>query len=734
MAAIDYSDHEAVLKVLGKDQDAEQDNREKVRECHYFIEKDDGMWEPSIWNKMSKRPRYTFDLTTPIIDQIVNEMDGADFDVRVRPAGGDATKETARVMDGMIRNIENMSNAQHIYMDAGRGIVVGGMGGWEVVQDWGDTDGFEQDLYIRPISDYVNRVWFDCHAERQDQSDANHVFKLSDMSPEEYEDKWPEGKKQSISAERSTEVYTNKAEVITIGCIKWKKPVTKTLHLMTNGAVYEENEKFNQVKDELAEQNVTIKRSRTTESHKVCSRHFDNGGWLDDAVDTVFEYLPIVPAFANFRISDGKTIYKGKVERLMDAQRVFNYSKSREVEDAVLAPKPLYWMTNDQAAGHEEELSNLNTTNDPVQFYNPDPEQPGGPMFLGGAQVNQGMNVLSGSMAQQIQATAGMFGINQGQQDSAMSGIAIQSLQNKGDNATRHFFSSMEVAITYCAKVLVNAIPKVYDSERMVRVLGEDNSEEMIKINERIYDQESRQFVELNDLTKGKYDVVCDVGPAFKNRQQEATKAFQELSQVIPGLADITADIQLKNIPSPGMDLAAERVRRQLIQNGVIPESQLTQEEIQEQQQAQELAAQQPKELTPDEKIAQAETARVEAETADIMSKAQERQHKGELEELKLMMQQQKDAKDDEKAMFDAFLKGQAAIFSNQQMMANTLKSFKEVMGVDSIATPELADVVSDQIEILAEQQESIEDAQEREAVQGATTQQLIEEVERGRI
>lgn len=266
-----------------------------------------------------------------------------------------------------------------------------------------------------------------------------------------------------------------------------------------------------------------------------------------------------------------------------------------------LAPRPKYWMTKNQAKDPKvrAKLETLNTNNDPVQLFDNDPELPGPPQMIGGAMVNPGLVTASQSMQQQVALSAGLFSPNQGSIDGPMSGIAIQSLQNKGDNGTIKYFTSQEVAICQTARVLIGAIPDVYDSERQVRVLGEDGSDEMVSLNERVFDNESGEIVEINNLSKGQYDVTCDVGPAFQNRQQEAVKAFQELSQVIPGLADITADIQLKNIPSPGMDLAAERVRRQLLQSGAIPQSQMTQEEIAEAEQAQMMAQQQPQQPRP---------------------------------------------------------------------------------------------------------------------------------------
>lgn len=712
--AIDYTDHDKVVATLKVDQEPEHDNRERAREAHYFVEKPDGQWEPGIISAMGNRPRYTFDLINPIIDQIAGEMDQADFDIRVRPAGGEASKENAITLDGLIRNIENMSNAQNVYMAGARDMIVSGIGGWEVVQDWAETDSFDQDLFIRPICDFVNRVWFDSGAELQDMSDANHVFVLQNLTKTEYESRFPKGGGQSVNTEKSTDAYTFKPDFVTVGRILYKKKTKKTLVRMSNGAVYEQTDDFKKVVNELKQQGITVKDERERDSFEVHSRLFDGSDWLKEDEKTVFQLLPVIPTFGNFRISDGKVIYRGHVEKLIDAQRVYNYSRSREIEEGALAPRAKYWMTEAQAAGHEGELETLNTNADPVQFFNPDEENPGPPQQSGGAAINPGLTNVSASMSQQIQQSAGLFGLNQGDlQQGNLSGVAIQSIQNKGDNATIKYFTSQEVAICQTARVLVNAAPKVYDSERMIRVLGEDGVDEMVKINEKVFDNETQEFSTLNDLTVGKYDVTCDVGPAFKNRQQETIKAFQELATVIPGLAEITADIQLKNIPTPGMDLAAERVRQRLFQSNLIPESQMTDEEKEQLQQAQ----QQPKEPSPEDVIAKAEEDRVRAETADTISKTQERAKKLELQELTLALKKQSQDVAHQNELIKANIDGQKQIFEVLNLQAQTLKTLREASGVDAITGPHVIESFVQQAETITDQQDAIQATPETDEV-----------------
>ena len=168
----DFDNYQAVSEMVGKSQDTDHDNRERVREAHLFINKRDGQWEPYWWGLNSGKPRYTFDMTTPVIDQISGEMMEADFDIVVKPMGGDATKDIAKVYDGLIRNIEAVSNAVHVFQQSGRSMVTGGMDGWRVNHKYVDDDSFDQDLVIEAVPNFYDRVYFDDGAEKQDKSDA----------------------------------------------------------------------------------------------------------------------------------------------------------------------------------------------------------------------------------------------------------------------------------------------------------------------------------------------------------------------------------------------------------------------------------------------------------------------------------------------------------------------------------------------------------------------------------
>ena len=407
--------------------------------------------------------------------------------------------------------------------------------------------------------------------------------------------------------------------------------------MMSNGQTHEVTEDFEKVVDDLIAIGVTEVRRRKRKVHKVCSRYFDAKDWLEDDKDTVFNRIPVVPVYGNFKIFENKTIYWGVVEKLLDPQRVLNYAMSREIEEGALAPRAKYWMTPAQALGHEDTLRTLNTNSDPVQFFNADPEFPSVPQQNGGAQINAGLRTVSQAMQGMINASAGMFAANMGDNPNAQSGVAIRQLQDKGDNGTFKYSRAMEIAIAATGQLIKDAIPKVYDTERTIRVLREDESFDMADINQKVIDNQTGEIVVVNDLSVGVYDVVCKAGPSFKNRQQETVETILALAQVDPSLMAIAGDLLLQSVATPAASQMAERKRSQMLQQGLIPQSQMTEEELQQMQQ-QMMQAQGQQQPDPAMVLAQAEGMKAQAE----MLKAQVDQAKMQNEQLKIQIEAQK--------------------------------------------------------------------------------------------
>lgn len=619
-----YEDHSWMLEALAKAQDDDHDNREAAREAHAFVNDRDGQWEAKWRDVYEGRPRYTFDLTNPMIEQITGSIAKSDYSIKVLPAGGKASKKAATKYEGIVRHIEAISNANEIYSKSGKSMAVQGCDGWEVVQAYQDGDSFDQDLMIATVPNWLNRVWLGPHTE-QDGSDAQFGWKLVGLTEDEYKAKYPKRDiPSSVSTDQTTRLrYCGRDDLILVGTFYYLKPVERELVIMSNGKTHVVDEDFEKLADEYAAMQITELRRRTRTVMKVCTRLFDNDDWIEKPKETVFEnWIPLVPLYANFDYMDDAVEYYGAVEKMMDWQRVYNYSMTREIEDGAFAPRKKYWMSPAQAAGYAETLQTLNTNNDPVQLFNPDPELPGPPQYLGGAQINEGLRVISEAMRTGLPMSAGLFAASLGDNPGLQSGVAIEALQDRGDIGSNKYIEARTIAQRQTGRILVNAIPRVYDIGREVRILSDDGSVDIETIGELVQDQQTGEIIRLHDLAEGQYDVTCTAGPSFTNRQGQTVDAMTKLGSVDPSVIQLGGDILADNINGPGMAIIAKRKRRQLFTAGVLSPDELTDEEQAELQQQQG----QPPQEDPMMVAARAEEAKAQADLMSAQTKQAEAQ------------------------------------------------------------------------------------------------------------
>ena len=390
---------------------------------------------------------------------------------------------------------------------------------------------------------------------------------------------------------------------------------------MSNGEIVEKDESFEKVVDEYAAQGVTVIREKKVKDFKIYHRFFDGGGMLSEERETVFRTLPIVTVYGNYELlgENSKITYSGITLKEMDYQRVFNYAKSREIEEGALAPRKKLVMTKKMAKGNEAQLAALNVSADPVLFVTPDPDWTAGVQEIGGAQVNPNLANLANDMAMGMQVTGGTNNAMNGQYAARMSEDALRMQIDRGTGATRKWVNALVNGIKRTCEILVQTIPPVYDTKQQFMILGQDGSEEMVVLNDEVYDTQTQQMVRVNTLNKGEYKVFCDAGPAFANKMEAGLAAMLQYAAIDPSIVNTGGDLMLKSIDAPLMDEMAARKRAQLLQAGMIPEDQMTNEEIE----AAQAAAQQPQ---PEDPVVMLERMKEETLQMTQQNKATEHQ------------------------------------------------------------------------------------------------------------
>ena len=641
------------LEELGRWQESDLDQRQKARESDRFLLDDDGQWEDDIRRQLDSqhRPRYTFDKITPVIESMMADIEDMDFGCNVKPGGSGASKDVALTYEGLIRAIQNNSRSDSTFRKSARRVMRRGFDAWLVKADYSDDWSFEQDLFITGIPNAINRVWVSDTCVEEDSSDTPAAYVLTSMSPADYEKQFPDGKAISISDADLDEHYDEyRPEVITIAERYYREETKTEVAQLSNGNVVELNEEFDKIKDEMTAAGVTIVRTKKVKGFKWWHCSFDGGGILTEPRETVFKSCPVVTVYGNHELlgQHNKITYSGIVMKEMDAQRVHNYAKSREIEEGALAPRAKWWMTKAQAQGHERQIGRMNISADPVQFYNhQDGVMP--PQYSGGAQVNQHLSVVAQQMALDIKEQANVFSAMQGDFAGRMSEDTVKMQIDRGTASTRKWINPLITGIRRVCEILVETIPAVYDTQRQMMIMNEDGSEDEVVLNQEVFDVQTQTMVKVNDLNAGKYKVACDAGPAFANRLEAGLDALLNYAQIDPTIIQQGGDIMLKSIDAPLVDKLAERKRMALLQQGMIPPDQMTEEEQQQMMQQ----AQQPKEPDAAMVMAQAEMMKGQAD----MLEQQNKQAALQLEAAKVQQSGQKIALDAQAQQVDNMAK-----------------------------------------------------------------------------
>ena len=172
--------------------------------------------------------------------------------------------------------------------------------------------------------------------------------------------------------------------------------------------------------------------------------------------------------------------------------------------------------------------------------------------------TNAAITASSLQAVDEIKSVVGIHDASLGENGNETSGKAILARQRESDTATYAYIDNLARALRLLGKILIDLIPRVYDSERIVRVLGVDGSEKQVEVNRRIGD------VVLHDLTVGKYDVTVSVGPSYATQRIEAANSMIEFMRALPQSGPLIADLLAGSMDWPKADEVAERLKATL--------------------------------------------------------------------------------------------------------------------------------------------------------------------------
>jgi hypothetical protein len=576
---------------------AERTNIIEGRDCQAFYANAGGFgqWDAAALAARQKdgRPVLTINMLPQFVKQMTGDVRKNPPSIKVLPAGGRATKDTAEAFDGIIRNIEQQSGAEDVYIKALDNVGQAGQGWITVTTEYSDVDVFEekdpkakkgkatkrdireQDIRIRAVLDPFGAL-VDPFPKLIDKSDIKYGFVFETWSLAEFKKEFPDVSPVDFPKMDAQGMFSGfpwrSADSVTIAAYWRRVPCKKTIYQLLDGSVTDDPKHLGPPgapppPPELVEQWVASGEipTREVDTFKVEMWRMTGNALLDDKPHPFpGKYIPIVMVPGEEITRDGSTIRKGMVHDARDAQRIYNYTRSASVEAVALQPKAPFIGTVDMFKGRTE-WATAGSKNHSFLAYVPDRNAPGmKPERSAPPIASQGLDSQSMIAAEDVKRVTGIHDASLGAQSNETSGVAIQARQQEGDTATFVFPFNLSRALAVVGKILVEIIPKVYDNERQLRLLKPDGTAKMVTVNGQPQPNEKtgEPSHPLYDLGDGKYDVAVTTGPTFATQRREAVTGMVEVIRADPTIMKIGGDLLVQNMDWPGADELAKRMRK----------------------------------------------------------------------------------------------------------------------------------------------------------------------------
>lgn len=528
--------------------------------------------------ELDQKPVLTVNKTRIHCLQIINDAKQNKPGIVVHPTTNEATYEAAQVFEDVVRHIEYESKAQQAYDKASENQVFGGLGFCKVYTEYASPNGFDQVIRIAGVRDPTT-IYMDPDAKEPDKSDSEYAFEFDDMSVEKFKRSYP-GHEDALNATplESGTGYDTWLDRDHVRVANYWRRNHERVHLVS---VLDPNtgERRSARKRDISPDLLRIIKADPAWDYR--ERDADNVTveCIKIAGHTVIErstwagkWIPIVPCFGEEVMVEGQLDLKGHVRYLKDAQRMYNYNTSASVEFGALQTKIPYLGPAEAFEGYEEYYESANLQNLGFLPYKhiddrgnpiPAPERVQPPAAA--TAYLEGMKIAQ----EEMMMASGQYQAQMGENENAKSGKAIAERQRQGDNATYGFIDNHAIMVRQIGRIVVDLIPKIYDTTRIMRIRGDDGILKNIVIDPQAQQavqkretQAAHEALLIFNPNIGEYGVEVDIGPSYATRRQEAWNAIVQVLTQSPNLVPIIGDLLFQSADFPGADEIAQRLRR----------------------------------------------------------------------------------------------------------------------------------------------------------------------------
>jgi hypothetical protein len=527
-----------------RDESAWSEIYSKAREDLHFLSDDPySQWDKADYDArtLTGRPAITIDQLGQFIHQVANDIRMNTPTINVIPGDGSNVK-TAEIFKGLIRNIEYVSNADDAYDTGALNAVKSSIGFIRVDHDYVDDDSFEQELLIKRVTNPLACL-LDSDSVECDGRDAKHGTIIDKILVSDFKKMYPG--KDAVSFEGG-KISEKDDEYIAIA-----------EHFVIEEG--EEERGLNELGEIVPIQKGYQYKSTRKIKKTVIKRYKLSGADVLEQTTFPGKYIPLVPVYGEEAWVEGKRNLFSLIRKSKQAQKMYNYWKSLETELLMKAPKAPVMAPEGSTEDYKDDWTDPDKS--AVLRYKQngaDGTELNKPERLPPPPIPTGIINAARETVDDIKATMGIYNASLGQRSNEQSGVAIKQRQAEGDVATYHFGDNLVRSITHVGRILVCAIPEIYDTPRIIRIIGEEDEPKAVGINgEMAEDQE-----EAYNLAEGKYDVKVITGAPFSTMRQEAAEVFMNMITTNPELMSVMGDLAFKYADHPGSQAMADRMKK----------------------------------------------------------------------------------------------------------------------------------------------------------------------------
>lgn len=611
----------------------QQDVREKCIEATRFARVPGGQWEGAtaagtrLDDQFEKYPKFEINKVATELNRIIAEYRNNRITVKFRPGDKEASEELANKLNGLFRADYEETDGGEACDNAFDDAATGGFGCFRLtsmlVNEYDPMDE-RQRIAIEPIYDPSRSVWFDPDAKKYDKSDAMWAFCMYSLSPEKYEAEYGKTPPASLDVTTMTGweydwfepevVYIAKYYEVrkeSVDVISYRQPLTGEI------ATYD-SDQIEDIEDELAIAGFQEVARRSVKRRRVYVSVVDGQNFLEKPRRIPGEHIPLIPVYGKRWFIDDIERVEGHIAKAMDPQRLYNLQVSMLADTAAQDPGQIPIVGMEQIRGLEKHWEARNKKR-PAFLPLREVKDKAGNIISGAtpagytqpAVMNQALAALLQQTSADIQEVTGGSQAMQ-QMPSNVAQETVNNLMNRSDMASFIYLDNMAKSLKRAGEVWLSMAREVYGSDREVRVVNEDGTDDIALMNAQVVDRQTGQVVALNDLSTGRYDVTVDVGPSYTARRDATVSVLTNvLSTMLPNdpMRPAIQGIILDNIDGEGLDDFKEYNRNQLLTSGIVkPRNEKEQQIV---MQAQQAAANQP---NPEMLIAQANLVAAQAE------------------------------------------------------------------------------------------------------------------------